>query len=146
MCSSLSCPPYALGRGWRAFALTHAAFCVTDAGLLSSQLTGMLAGSQGSHVCIRIPHQPLCYFPQANSTMEVPVTLSPLPEQEGKESETPIHQHKPLHPHHHHHEASSEKATNLSGDREPAAHAHHHHGDRSQPHHEGKKQEEGSEH
>ncbi|NXE72505.1 SELPB protein, partial [Cochlearius cochlearius] len=82
---------------------------------------------------------------EANSTMEVPLTPSPLPEQEGKESETPIHQRKPLHPHHHHHEVSSEKATDLSGDHEPAAHAHHHHGDHGQPHHEGKKQEEGNE-
>ncbi|NXX54023.1 SELPB protein, partial [Scopus umbretta] len=82
---------------------------------------------------------------EANSTMEVPVTLSPLLEQEGKESETPIHQHNPLHPHHRH-EVSSDGATDLSGDREPATHAHHHHGDHGQAHHEGKKQKEGNEH
>ncbi|XP_074953888.1 uncharacterized protein LOC142059225 isoform X2 [Phalacrocorax aristotelis] len=82
---------------------------------------------------------------EANSTMEVPVTLSPLPKQEGKESETPIHQHNPLHPHHHH-EVSSERATDPSGDHEPATHAHHHHGDHGQPHHEGKKQKEGNGH
>ncbi|NXL00929.1 SELPB protein, partial [Mesembrinibis cayennensis] len=82
---------------------------------------------------------------EANSTTEVPVTLSPLPEQEGKESETPIHQHNPLHPHHHQ-KVSSERATDPSGDHEPAIHAHRHHGDHSQPHHEGKKQKEGNEH
>uniref|UniRef100_A0A8C0E7T6 Selenoprotein P N-terminal domain-containing protein n=1 Tax=Bubo bubo TaxID=30461 RepID=A0A8C0E7T6_BUBBB len=36
--------------------------------------------------------------------------------------------------------------TDQSGDHEPATHAHHHHGDHGQPHHEGKKQKEGSEH
>ncbi|NXG54879.1 SELPB protein, partial [Hemiprocne comata] len=83
---------------------------------------------------------------EANSTMEVPVTLTPLPEQERKESETPIHQHNPLHPHHHH-EVSSERATDPSGDNEPATHAphHHHHGDHGQPHPQGQKQE-GNEH
>ncbi|NXV91494.1 SELPB protein, partial [Calonectris borealis] len=82
---------------------------------------------------------------EANSTMEVPVTLSPPPNQEGKESETPIHQHNPLHPHHHH-EVSSERATDPSGDHEPATHAHRHHGDHGQPHPERKKQKEGNEH
>lgn len=144
MCSGLSCPP--CGQGWRAFALTHTAFCMMDAGLLSSHLTGVLAGPQWARVCVHILHQPLCHFPQVNSTMEVPVTLSPLPKQEGKESETPIHQRKPLHPHHHHHEVSSERATDPSGDRKPATRAHHHHGDHGQPHHEGKKQKEGNEH
>ncbi|NXD80404.1 SELPB protein, partial [Halcyon senegalensis] len=80
---------------------------------------------------------------EANSTTEVPVTLSPAPEQERKESETPIHQHNPLHPHHH--EVSSERATDPSGDQEPAAHAHHHHGDHGQPRHKGKKEKEGNE-
>lgn len=146
MWSSLSCPPCALGQGWRAFALTHTVLCMTDAGLLSSQRTGILPGSLWGSVCIHILHQPLCcYFPQANSTMEVPVTPSSLPEQEGKESETPIHQHNPLHPHHHH-EVSSEGATDPSGDHEPATRTHHHHRDHSQPHHEGKKQKEGNEH
>ncbi|NXJ50986.1 SELPB protein, partial [Spizaetus tyrannus] len=82
---------------------------------------------------------------EANSTMEVPVTPSPLPEQEGKESETAIHQHNPLRPHHRH-EVSSERATDPSGDHEPATRTHHHHRDHSQPHHEGKKQKEGNEH
>ncbi|NXF30588.1 SELPB protein, partial [Nyctibius bracteatus] len=82
---------------------------------------------------------------EANSTMEVPVTLSPLPEQEGKESETPVHQHNPLHPRYHH-EVSSERATDLSEDHEPATHAHHHHSDHGQPHHKRKKQKEGNEH
>ncbi|NWI60079.1 SELPB protein, partial [Calyptomena viridis] len=80
---------------------------------------------------------------QANSTMEVPVTLNPLPEHE-EESGTPIHQHKPLHPHRHH-EVSSKRATNPSGDHEPSTHAHHHHGDHDHLHHEGKEQE-GNEH
>ncbi|NXG75006.1 SELPB protein, partial [Baryphthengus martii] len=78
---------------------------------------------------------------ETNSTTEVPVTPSPLPEHGRKESENPIHQHNPLHPHHHH-EVSSERVTDLSGDHE---HVHHHHGDHSQPHHEGKKQKEGNE-
>uniref|UniRef100_A0A8C8AZU8 Selenoprotein P N-terminal domain-containing protein n=1 Tax=Otus sunia TaxID=257818 RepID=A0A8C8AZU8_9STRI len=43
-------------------------------------------------------------------------------------------------------EVSSESATDPSGDHEPATRAHHHHGDHGQPHHEGKKQKEGSEH
>lgn len=77
--------------------------------------------------------------------MEVPVTPSLLPEQEGKESETSIHQHNPLRPHHHH-EVSSERATDPSGDHEPATRTHHHHRDHSQPHREGKKQKEGNEH
>ncbi|NXC13454.1 SELPB protein, partial [Corythaeola cristata] len=79
---------------------------------------------------------------EANSTVEVLVTLSPLPEQEGKESETPIQQHNPLHPHHHH-VVSSERATDPSADHEPAAHAYHHHGDHGQPHPKGQKQKEG---
>ncbi|PKK22626.1 selenoprotein Pb [Columba livia] len=79
---------------------------------------------------------------EANATMEVPVTLSPLPEQGGKESETPIHQHNPLHPHHHH-KVGSERAREPSGDHEPAAHARRHHGDRSQPHHQGAETEGG---
>lgn len=77
---------------------------------------------------------------EANSTMEVPVTPSLLPDQEEKESEAPIHhQHKPLHPHHH--EGSNERAPEPSGDHRAAAHAHHHHGDHSQPHPKGQKQE-----
>lgn len=110
-----------------------------------SAFTGVLAGSWRGCVCIRTLHQPLSHFPQANSTMEVPVTPSPLPKEDGKESVTPIHQHNPLHPHHHH-EVSGEKATDLRGGHEPATHAHHHHGDHGQPHHEGKKRKEGNEH
>ncbi|NWY59973.1 SELPB protein, partial [Chionis minor] len=83
---------------------------------------------------------------EANSTTEVPVTLTPLPKQEGKESETPIHQHNALHPHRLHHEVSSEKATDPRGDREHATHAHRHNRDHGQPHHEGKKQNEGNAH
>ncbi|NWX37279.1 SELPB protein, partial [Notiomystis cincta] len=82
---------------------------------------------------------------EANSTMEGPATPSSLPEHEGMESETSIHQHKPLHPHHHH-EVSSERDTKPSEDHKPATHAHHHHGDHGQLHHKGKKQKEGHEH
>ncbi|NXL43800.1 SELPB protein, partial [Podilymbus podiceps] len=82
---------------------------------------------------------------EANSTVEVPVTVSQLPEQERKDSETPIYQRNPLHPDHHH-ELGSERAMVPSGNTEPATHAHHHHGDHGQPHHEGKKQKEGNEH
>ncbi|NWX39979.1 SELPB protein, partial [Steatornis caripensis] len=82
---------------------------------------------------------------EANSTVEVPVTLSPLPEKEVKASETPIHQHNSLHPHHHH-VVSSERGTDPSGDHEHATHARHHRGDHSQPHPEGQKQEEGNDH
>ncbi|NWW90639.1 SELPB protein, partial [Rhynochetos jubatus] len=81
---------------------------------------------------------------EANSTMEAPVTPSPLPEQEGKESETPTHQHNPLHPHHHH-VVSSERDTDPSGDHKSAARATHHHRNHSQPHPKGQKQE-GNEH
>ncbi|NXX84464.1 SELPB protein, partial [Urocolius indicus] len=81
---------------------------------------------------------------EANSTVELPVTPSPLPKQE-EESEAPIHRHNPLHPHHHH-EVSSERAADVSGDPKPATHVHHHHGDHGQPHHERKEQEEGNEH
>ncbi|NWQ84244.1 SELPB protein, partial [Columbina picui] len=79
---------------------------------------------------------------EANTTMEVPVTPRPLPEQEGKESETPIHQHNPLHPHHHH-KVSSERAREPSGHHEPAAHARHHRGGHSQPHPQGAEAEGG---
>ncbi|NWS55744.1 SELPB protein, partial [Chunga burmeisteri] len=82
---------------------------------------------------------------EANGTVGGPVTLSPPPEQEGKESETPIHQHNPLHPHHHHREVGGERATDPSGDHKPATRAHHHHGDHGQPHQEGKTQKEGDE-
>uniref|UniRef100_A0A8B9MPZ1 Selenoprotein P N-terminal domain-containing protein n=1 Tax=Accipiter nisus TaxID=211598 RepID=A0A8B9MPZ1_9AVES len=41
---------------------------------------------------------------------------------------------------------SSERATDPSGDHEPATRTHHHHRDHSQPHREGKKQKEGNEH
>ncbi|XP_010287123.1 PREDICTED: selenoprotein Pb-like [Phaethon lepturus] len=82
---------------------------------------------------------------EANSTMEVPVTMSPLPEQEQKESETPIHHHNPLHPHHHH-VVSTESTRDPNGDHEPATHAHHHRGDHRQSQAKEPKQEEGNEH
>lgn len=116
-----------------------------NAGLPSSQSTAVLPGFLQGSVAVSIPHQHLCYFPQANSTMEGPVTPSSLPEHEGMESETSIHQHKPLHPHHHH-EVNSERDTNPSEDHKPATHAHHHHGDHGQLHHKEKKQKEGDEH
>ncbi|NXI87001.1 SELPB protein, partial [Rhipidura dahli] len=81
---------------------------------------------------------------EANSTIEGPATPSSPPEHEGMESETPIHQHKPFHPHHHH-EVSSERDTTPAEDHKPATHAHHHHGDHGQLHHKGKKQKEGDE-
>ncbi|KAI1236779.1 hypothetical protein IHE44_0015033 [Lamprotornis superbus] len=81
---------------------------------------------------------------EPNSTMEVPATPSSLPEHDGMESETLIHQHKPLHPHHHH-EVSNERDTNPSEDHKPATHAHHHHGDHGELHHKGKKHKEGDE-
>ncbi|NXX99669.1 SELPB protein, partial [Centropus bengalensis] len=80
---------------------------------------------------------------EVNSTTEIPATLSPPPEQEGKELETPMHQHNPLH--HRHHEVSSERTTDLSGGHKPAPHAPGHHGDHSQPRHKGKRQKEGDE-
>ncbi|NXJ73681.1 SELPB protein, partial [Trogon melanurus] len=78
---------------------------------------------------------------EVNSTMEVPVTLTPLPEGEVKESETLIHQHDPLHPPHLH-EVISERATDPSGDPELVSHNHNHHGDHGQSHHVGKKRKE----
>lgn len=95
-------------------------------------------------MCIHIPHQPLCYLPQANSTMEVPVTLSPLPQEE-EELQTPVYQHNPLH-RHPHHKVSSERPTALSEDHEPAARVHHHHEDHIQLHHKESKQKERNEH
>uniref|UniRef100_A0A8C3EHR6 Selenoprotein P N-terminal domain-containing protein n=1 Tax=Corvus moneduloides TaxID=1196302 RepID=A0A8C3EHR6_CORMO len=82
---------------------------------------------------------------EANSTTAGHATPSSPPEHEGMESETPIHQHKPLHPHHHD-EVSSKRDTNPTEDHKPATHAHHHHGDHGQLHHKGKKQKEGDEH
>ncbi|NXX39697.1 SELPB protein, partial [Tricholaema leucomelas] len=80
---------------------------------------------------------------EASSTMEVPVTLSPLPEEE-EESQTPIYQHNPLH-RHHHHKVSSERPMDLSEDHEPATHAHHHHEDHNQLHHKENKKKERNE-
>ncbi|NXP70382.1 SELPB protein, partial [Ramphastos sulfuratus] len=78
---------------------------------------------------------------EANSTMEVPVTLNPLPEEE--ESQTPVYQHNPLHPHHHH-KVSSERPTDLTEDHETATLVHHPHEDHNQLHH--KEQKERNEH
>nr|XP_009679275.1 PREDICTED: selenoprotein Pb-like [Struthio camelus australis] len=80
---------------------------------------------------------------EANSTMVVPANPSPLPEQE-KEPELPIHQHNPLHPHHH--VVSSEKASDPSGDHQPAAHGLHRHRDHGKPNPKRQEQKEQHDH
>lgn len=72
---------------------------------------------------------------EANSTMEVPATLTPLPEQEEKESETPAH-HQPNHLHPHHRAVGNGTAPEPSGDHRPT-HAHHHHGAHGKLHPKG---------